>query len=116
MSYKRLMTISRDLANSVIEFYSSVNTVVPPESLKGVFTVMGYDNYDADPSSTTSMKTSTHGKSLSLHQLPSDKSQGSKIGPDSILDMAVMDEEDFESPTQPKTSLGSILRQYRGRK
>ena len=99
MSYKRLMTISRDLTS-----YSSVYTVVPPESLKGVFTVMGYDNYDADPSSTASRKTSTHGASLSLHQLPSDKSQGSKIGPDSILDMTVMDKEDFESPTQPKTS------------
>ena len=70
ISYKRLSRISIDLANSVVAFYNSVGVVVPPQTRRGVLTIMGYDNYDADPSSTTSMKTSTHGAALSVHQLP----------------------------------------------
>ena len=70
ISYKRLFSISIDLANSVIAFFKAIGAVVPPQAGKGVFTVMGYDNYDADPSSTTSMKSSTHGTALSIHQLP----------------------------------------------
>ena len=71
ISYKRLSSISIDLANSVTAFFKAIGAVVHTQARKGVFTMMGYDNYDADPSSTTSMKSSTHGTALSIYQLPS---------------------------------------------
>ena len=76
MSYKRLSSISIDLPNSVIAFFKAIGAVVPPQACKGVFTVMEDDNYDADPSCTTSMKSSTHGTALSIHQLPSTEHEG----------------------------------------
>ena len=67
VSYDRLKTFSIDIANSVISHWEQIGVVVPPQAVKGVFTIGGFDNIDHNPSST--MATSAlHGTCISIQQ------------------------------------------------
>jgi len=79
ISYHRLRTISTDIANSLISHFEDSGCVVPPKALFGVFSIMGFDNIDHNPRSTTS-HTSFHGSCVSLMQFPTtDNSINSRI-------------------------------------
>jgi hypothetical protein len=67
VSYDRVLSVSTDLANSVIDYFTKDSVVCPPALRKGVFTLGAYDNFDHNPSAT-SAKTATHGTSISIFQ------------------------------------------------
>jgi hypothetical protein len=89
ISYKRLRTMSTDLANSIIRFYEQSGIVVPVQALRGVFTTNAFDNIDHNTRSTT-CRTSFHGSCQSVLQFPTPDNPGTKIGPSCILDPEVM--------------------------
>ena len=66
-SYDRVMDITTALGNNVCEYYQTIDTVCPPQILKGQFVTAAADNIDHNPSSATSTG-SFHGTSLSLFQ------------------------------------------------
>ena len=66
ISYKRVMSISNDIANSVCKKFEA-DGVVPPKMNAHMFTIGAVDNIDHNPSSTTA-KDSFHGTSISLMQ------------------------------------------------
>ena len=67
ISYKRLRTLSTDLANSAIAHFKHVGVVVPRQVMHGVFTTFAFDNIDHNPGATTS-RSSFHGTCISLLQ------------------------------------------------
>ena len=67
IAYKRLLTLSTDIANSIIEHWNQKGVVVPPQAVQNVFTTGGFDNIDHNPSSTTA-KYALHGACISIHQ------------------------------------------------
>jgi hypothetical protein len=75
ISYKRVLTISTDVANSVCESFKENNAVVPPQLRKGLFTTAATDNIDHNPSATTAHD-SFHGTGISLFQQPSADNAG----------------------------------------
>ena len=83
VSYDRVLSVSTDLANAVIEYFENDDAVCPPSLQKGLFTIGAYDNFDHNPSST-SAKTSTHGTSISLFQENTTAQPGEKI-PHAVL-------------------------------
>ena len=70
VSYKRLLSISTDLANTVCAYCHEHNVVCPPNLKSGLFTTGAVDNIDHNPSST-SAKNSFHGTAISITQHPS---------------------------------------------
>jgi hypothetical protein len=44
--------LSTNLANSIISYWEKIGVVVPPQAIKGVFTIYGFDNIDYNPSSS----------------------------------------------------------------
>ena len=46
VSYDRVLSISTNLANSVIDYFEDEGVVCPPALHKGLFTVGAYDNFD----------------------------------------------------------------------
>jgi hypothetical protein len=85
ISYKRVLAISTDIANSVLKMYDTNGVVVPPQLSKSSFTTGVVDNVDINPSSTTAMD-SFDGTSISLIQHGS----GSDITHISVFDESVM--------------------------
>ena len=75
MSYDRLMSISIQISNSVLERYERDGVVCPPKPRKGLFTSAAVDNIDHNPSSTTSQG-SFHGTAISLVQHPTNENPG----------------------------------------
>lgn len=75
ISYKRLMTISSQVGNAVIERFEADGVVVPTSMKKDVFTVGVVDNIDHNPSSTTSSD-SFHGTGISLIQYNGSEDDG----------------------------------------
>lgn len=76
ISYKRVMSISTDIANSVCKKFHAYWVVVPPKLHPHAFTIGAVDNTDHNPSSTTA-RDSFHGTSISLMQDPSSASDSS---------------------------------------
>ncbi|KAK3737069.1 hypothetical protein QZH41_013876, partial [Actinostola sp. cb2023] len=75
ISYDRVLSISTDIANSVINRYESEEVVCPSKLHKGLFTTAAVDNIDHNPSSTTSHD-SFHGTAISLVQHPTTEESG----------------------------------------
>ena len=67
ISYKRVLTISNDIGNSVCSQFEKGGVVVPLALHQGVFTAGVVDNIDHNPTSTTSTD-SFHGTSIFLIQ------------------------------------------------
>lgn len=75
ISYDRLLSISTDITNTVLERYEREQVVCPSKLRKGLFTTAAVDNIDHNPSSTT-CKDSSHGTAISLVQNPTTVSPG----------------------------------------
>ena len=75
ISYKRLMSISTDLANKVCTQYNEDQVVCPLNLLNQVFTCGAVDNIDHNPSARTA-KDSFHGTAISLMQFPTSERPG----------------------------------------
>ena len=67
VSYLRVMQVSTDEANRVIEIYKNDKVVCPTTLRNGLFTTGNLDNIDHNPSST-SARSSFHGTAMSLTQ------------------------------------------------
>ncbi|VDI22023.1 Hypothetical predicted protein [Mytilus galloprovincialis] len=79
ISYHRVLEISTQLGDAVVERFLSEGLVCPPVLKKGLFTTAAVDNIDHNPSSTTA-KTSFHGTGISIFQHPSDDISGIERG------------------------------------
>ena len=69
ISYDRVLKISTQLGEAVVERYLDEGVVCPPLLQGKVFTTAAVDNIDHNPSSTTS-KSSFHGTGISIFQHP----------------------------------------------
>lgn len=69
ISYDRVLELSAQLGDAVIDQYIEDGVVCPPVLRKKLFTTSAVDNIDHNPSSTTA-QTSFHGNSISLFQHP----------------------------------------------
>ncbi len=65
VSYDRLLSISTDITNTVIDRYEEDGIVCPSKLRNGVFTTAVVDNIDHNPSATSSQG-SFHGTAISL--------------------------------------------------
>ena len=74
-SYDRLLSISSDITNSVIDRYDRDGVVCPSKLRDGIFTTAAVDNIDHNPSST-SAHDSFHGTAISLVQHPTTEKPG----------------------------------------
>ena len=68
ISYHRVMSISTEMGNRVIEQFEADKVVCPPNMKLGFFTTAAVDNIDHNPSSNTASG-SFHGTAISLFQL-----------------------------------------------
>ena len=78
ISYKRLRTLTTDLANSVEAHFESTGVVVPLQALKKIFTTFAYDNIDHNPRSTT-CRSNFHGTCISILQFPDRSNQREQV-------------------------------------
>ena len=85
IGYKRLLTISTELANRVCNFYHNENVVCPPHLKSGLFTTGAVDNIDHNTSSR-SAKDTFHGTAISLTQHPTIAEPGNNRGLTAIYD------------------------------
>ena len=77
ISYDRLLSISSDITNSVIDRYDRDGVVCPSKLRDGIFTTAALDNIDHNPSSTSSHD-SFHGTAISLAQHPTAEKPGTE--------------------------------------
>ena len=75
ISYDRVLEISTQLGEAVVQRYIDEGVVCPPAMREGIFTTSAVDNIDHNPSSTTSMS-SFHGTGISLFQHPNEDTRG----------------------------------------
>ena len=75
ISYDRVLEISTQLGEAVVQRYLEEGVVCPPIMRKGIFTKSAVDNIDHNPSATTAMS-SFQGTGISLFQHPMEDSQG----------------------------------------
>ena len=83
ISYDRLLSVSSDIANSVIARYEREDVVCPSKLRSGLFTTAAVNNIDHNPSSTTSHD-SFHGTAISLAQHPTTENKGESRQVDSF--------------------------------
>ena len=81
ISYDRLLSISTDITNSVIDRYDKDSVVCPSKLRDGIFTTAPVDNIDHNPSSTSSQD-SFHGTAISLVQHPTAEKPGTERSTD----------------------------------
>ena len=73
ISYNRVLEISTQMGEAVVQRYLDEGVVCPPIMCKGIFTTSAVDNIDHNPSASTAIS-SFHGTCISLFQHPSDDS------------------------------------------
>ena len=100
ISYKRLLNISTDLANSLIDHYEKSGFVIPPQALFGVLSIFGMDNINHNPRSTT-CTSSFNGTILSLIQFPTHDNMG-----------VTADRETLNEEVMGKTSVAFLPTSY----
>ena len=76
ISYDRLLQISNQLGEKVIEDYVEHGVVCPPILRKGILTTSAIDNIDHSSSAPTATS-SFHGTSISMFQFPTSENMGS---------------------------------------
>ena len=69
ISYKRVLEISTEMKNQILQQFHRDQVVCPTQLRSNVFTTAAVDNIDHNPSSTTA-KDSFHGTAISLTQHP----------------------------------------------
>ena len=79
ISYDRVLRLSSEMGNSVVESYMLDGVVCPKSLRRNVFTTAAVDNIDHNPSATTA-KDSFHGTSISILQHQSSESEGEALG------------------------------------
>ena len=92
ISYDRVLEISAQLGESVVNQYVEEGVVCPPVLRKQIFTTSAMDNIDHNPTATTA-STSFHGTSISMFQHPSSDNREVRAPPkvvDSRADMECM--------------------------
>ena len=67
VTFDRVLEISTDLGTKICKYYDRLNTVSPPQLIKGVFTTSAVDNINHQTSSTTA-KSSFNGTGISVFQ------------------------------------------------
>jgi hypothetical protein len=75
ISYDRVLEISAQLGEAVVNQYVEDGVVCPPTLRKGLFTCSAVDNIDHNPTSSTA-QTSFHGIGISIFQHPSSTNGG----------------------------------------
>ena len=75
VSYDRVLQLSTDIANAVIDQYEDDGVVCPTILKEGLFTTGNLDNLDHNPT-FTSAQTAFHGTALSMTQHVTDESVG----------------------------------------
>ena len=75
ISYQRVMDLSTEMGNKVLNSYEEQNLLYPPSLKLNLFTTSALDNIDHNPSSTTS-EDSFHGTETSLFQHQDHKDDG----------------------------------------
>ena len=75
ISYQRVMDLSTEMGNKVLNHYEEQNLVCLPSLKLNLFTTSALDNIDHNPSSTT-LKDSFHGTGISLFQHQDHKDDG----------------------------------------
>jgi len=80
ISYDRVLEISAQLGDAVVNRYVEDGVVCPPVLKKGLFTITAMDNIDHNPTATTAT-TSFHGTSISVFQHPTSDNKGEKRQP-----------------------------------
>ena len=75
VSYDRVLQLSTDIANAVIDQYEDDGVVCPTILKEGLFTTGNLDNLDHNPTSTLA-QTAFHGTALSMTQHVTDESVG----------------------------------------
>ena len=75
ISYDRVLEVSSQLAEALVERYLEEGLVCPTVLRKGLFTKAAVDNVDHNPSATTA-KSSFHGTGISLFQHPTGDNSG----------------------------------------
>ena len=75
ISYQRVMDLSTEMGNKVLNHYEEQNLVCPPSLKLNLFTTSALDNINHNPSSTTS-EDSFHGTGISLFQPQDHKDDG----------------------------------------
>ena len=78
--YDRVLEISAQLGDAVVNRYNEEGVVCPPKLKKGLFCTSAMDNIDHNPSSTTA-NTSFHGTSISIFQHTTSDNQGTSREP-----------------------------------
>ena len=81
ISYGRLLSISTDITNSVIDRYDKDSVVCPSKLRDGIFTTAAVDNIDHNPSSTSSQDC-FRGTAISLVQHPTAEKPGTERSTD----------------------------------
>ena len=84
ISYDRLLSLSTDITNSVIDGYDKDGVICPSKLRGGIFTTAALDNIDYNPSST-SAQDSFHGTAISLVQHPTTEKPGT-VRPIDVFD------------------------------
>ena len=84
VSYGRVLQLSTDVGNAVIDQFEDDGVVCPTVLKEGVFTTGNLDNFDHNTTST-SAQTAFHGTALSLTQHVTDESTGSDRHPNHPL-------------------------------
>lgn len=82
-SYDRLLSVSSDIANSVIARYEREDVVCPSKLRTGLFTTAAVNNIDHNPGSISSHD-SFHGTAISLVQHPTNQNKGERREADSF--------------------------------
>ncbi len=80
ISYDRVLEISAQLGQAVVDQYVEDGVVCPPILRKKLFATSAIDNIDHNPTATTA-SSSFHGTSISLFQHPSTEKEGEEREP-----------------------------------
>jgi hypothetical protein len=98
ISYDRVLEISAQLGEAVVNQYVEDGVVCPPTLRKGLFTSSAVDNIDHNPTSSTA-QTSFHGTGISIFQHPSSTNggelrEGLKLGDKTVKRVPALPESD----------------------
>ena len=108
IDYSRLRVISTDVANSVIAYYQTHDIVVPAPVLRGVLTILRYDNINHQTRAMT-CRTSFNGSCLSTIQFPTMDSPGERIMPNQIINPEVTGRAEVSLLPPSYTNLKEVI-------
>ena len=108
ISYWRLRVISTDVANSVIAYYQTHDIVIPAAVLRGVLTIVRYDNINHQTRAMT-CRTSFNGSCLSTIQFPTLDTPGERVMSSHIINPEVIGRSEVSSLPGSYTNLKEVI-------